>query len=77
MAIGTVKFFKREKGWGPIASEELPAGKDAFAHFSVIEGDGVRELTAGESVEFDYEPAQQDSFQFRATRVRRITATRR
>ena len=72
MAIGTVKFFKRENGWGAIASEELPTGKDAFAHFGVIEGDGFRELTAGERVEFDYEPAQQDSFEFRATRVRRL-----
>jgi cold shock protein len=72
MAIGTVMFFKREKGWGAIASEELPAGKDAFAHFSVIQGEGFRELTAGEGVEFDFEPAQQDSFEFRATRVRRL-----
>jgi hypothetical protein len=29
---------------------------DAFVDFSVIEGEGFRELTAGERVEFDYEP---------------------
>jgi len=72
VALGTVKFFKPEKGWGAISSAELPAGADVFAHFSVIEGDGFRELTAGERVEFDYKSACQDSFQFCATRVRRL-----
>jgi CspA family cold shock protein len=45
---------------------------DAFAHFSVIEGEGFRVLTAGERVEFDYDPARQDGFRFRATRVRQL-----
>jgi CspA family cold shock protein len=38
-------------------------------HFSVIEADGYRALQPGADVEFDYEPAVQDSFRFRATRV--------
>nr|WP_307867699.1 hypothetical protein [Saccharothrix coeruleofusca] len=33
--------------------------------------DGFRALEAGDQVEFDYEAAQQDSFRFRATRVRK------
>ena len=36
-------------------------------HFSVIEMDGYRELAAGDTVEFDYEPATRDSFDFGAT----------
>ncbi|WP_152362218.1 cold-shock protein [Microlunatus speluncae] len=72
MAEGTVKFWKSEKGWGAIASPELPEGLDAFAHFSAIEAEGFRELTQGDRVEFDYEPAVQDSFRFVATRVRKL-----
>lgn len=71
MTVGTVKFFKPEKGWGAIASADLPDGFDAWVHYSVIEGTGFRELAAGDTVEFDYEAAQQDSFRFRATRVRK------
>ncbi|MFG1798139.1 cold-shock protein [Nocardia sp. NPDC049149] len=72
MTEGIVKFYKTEKGWGAIASAELPAGCDAFVHFSVIEGTGFRALDPGDRVDFDYEAAQQDSFQFRATRVRKL-----
>jgi cold shock protein len=72
MARGMVKFFKPGKGWGAIASPELPDGLDAWVHFSVIEMDGFRALEAGDRVEFAFEEAQQDSFRFRATRVRKL-----
>ena len=72
VADGVVKFFKTEKGWGAITSDDLPAGRDAFVAFSVIEGPGLRDLDAGEVVEFDFEPGEQDSFRFVATRVRRL-----
>ncbi|QUQ67409.1 cold-shock protein [Kutzneria sp. CA-103260] len=72
MAHGTVKFFKREKGWGAISSPDLPPGLDAFVHFSAIEAEGLRALDPGDRVEFDYVPAQQDSFRFVATRVRKV-----
>lgn len=74
MARGVVKFFKEEKGWGAITSSELPAGQDAFVHFSVIEGSGYRALHAGDVVDFDYAPARQDSFAFVATRSRRVAS---
>ena len=70
MAMGTVKFYKSEKGWGAISSDELPAGHDAWVHFSVIVGEGYRSLEAGQQVEFSYEAARQDSFEYRATEVR-------
>lgn len=72
MAHGTVKFFRTDRGWGAITSPELPAGFDAWVHFSVIETDGYRALETGDQVEFDYEAAQQDGFRFRATRVRKV-----
>ena len=60
------------KGWGAIHCSELPAGQDVWVHFSVIEGVGYHALHAGDIVDFDYEPARQDSFTFRATRARRV-----
>lgn len=72
MATGVVKFFKVEKGWGAISSPELPEGLDAFVHFSAIEAEGFRVFEQDDRVEFDYVPAQQDSFRFVATRARRI-----
>jgi len=36
MAYGVVKWFKAEKDTGAIRSAELPPGRDAWVHFSVI-----------------------------------------
>ena len=48
--IGTVKFFNTEKGYGFISRED---GDDVFVHFSNIEGDGFKNLTEGQTVEFE------------------------
>jgi CspA family cold shock protein len=53
MATGSVKFFKPEKGWGAISSDELPPGVDAFMHFSVIEAGGFRTFDEGDLVDFE------------------------
>jgi CspA family cold shock protein len=71
MTRGTVKFWKPEQGWGAISSPDLPPGRDAFAHFSDIVGDGYRVLEAEDTVEFDLHEQQQDSFDFVATNVRK------
>jgi CspA family cold shock protein len=65
---GTVKFFKADKGWGGIESDQTPA--DVWVWISTIEGDGYKSLTAGEAVEFRWEPAFQDSWRCSATWVR-------
>jgi CspA family cold shock protein len=70
---GTVKFYSPTKGWGGIESTETPG--DVWVHFSVIEGEGYRELLEGEAVEFRYEAARQDSWRYRATWVRRLPET--
>ena len=50
MAVGTVKWFSNEKGYGFIEREE---GEDVFVHFSAITMDGYKTLTEGQRVEFD------------------------
>ena len=50
MAVGKVKWFNAEKGFGFITSEE---GKDIFVHFSAINADGYKTLEEGQTVEFD------------------------
>ncbi|TDT72405.1 putative cold-shock DNA-binding protein [Hypnocyclicus thermotrophus] len=50
MALGTVKWFNSEKGFGFITSEE---GNDVFVHFSQIQKDGFKTLEEGEKVSFD------------------------
>ena len=50
MATGKVKWFKDEKGYGFIETDE---GGDIFVHFSAIAGEGYRNLNEGDQVEFD------------------------
>jgi cold shock protein len=51
MATGVVKWFSDEKGFGFITPDD--GGRDAFVHFSAIEGDGFRTLTEGAKVEYE------------------------
>ena len=53
MAVGTVKWFNSEKGFGFIEPED--GTPDVFAHFSAIEGNGYRSLDEAQRVEFDVE----------------------
>lgn len=50
MAVGKVKWFNSEKGFGFITSEE---GKDIFVHFSAIQADGYKSLEEGQTVDYD------------------------
>ena len=52
MANGTVKWFNETKGFGFITTDE---GKDVFAHFSAIQGEGFKTLAEGQAVSFDIE----------------------
>ena len=51
MAIGTVKWFNADKGFGFIAPEDGSA--DVFAHFSAINSGGYRSLNEGDKVEYE------------------------
>ena len=51
MATGTVKWFNESKGFGFIAPDG--GGKDVFAHFSAIEGNGYKSLRENQKVTFN------------------------
>jgi CspA family cold shock protein len=50
MAVGHVKWFNPEKGFGFIRQEN---GEDVFVHYSAISGEGFRTLEEGQKVEFE------------------------
>ena len=81
--VGTVRVWHRDEGWGVIDSPETPGG--CWAHFSHLWNDlppdhrarevveisgGFREAFEGEHVDFEWEPANQDGYAFRAISVR-------
>jgi len=55
VALGTVKFFNAEKGYGFISRED---GPDVFVHFSQIQSSGFKTLQEGQKVEFEVGPGR-------------------
>ena len=51
MAVGTVKWFSSEKGYGFITPDE--GSKDLFVHYSAIQGEGYKSLNEGDKVEYE------------------------
>ena len=51
MAIGTVKWFNSEKGFGFISQAD--GAPDVFVHHTAIQMSGYRTLDEGQKVEFD------------------------
>jgi len=51
VAIGTVKWYNSEKGYGFIQPDD--GGKDAFVHVSAIERAGMNDLREGQKVSFE------------------------
>jgi CspA family cold shock protein len=56
MAVGTVKWFNAEKGFGFITPDD--GGADVFAHFSAIASSGYRTLDENQRVEFEIAQGQ-------------------
>jgi CspA family cold shock protein len=50
VAVGVVKWFNAEKGYGFISQE---SGPDVFVHFSAIQSGGYRSLNENDKVEFE------------------------
>jgi cold shock protein len=51
MLTGTVKWFNESKGFGFITPAD--GSQDVFAHFFVIEGEGFRTLSEGQTVQYE------------------------
>jgi cold shock CspA family protein len=72
---GRVLEWHSEEGWGVLATDALP--DNVWAHFSTIQAEGFRELTAGQAVTFSAEQAEQDEYRRRAVSVWLETGVRR
>ena len=53
MAIGTVKFFNLDRGYGFITNDA--GGKDAFVHISAVERSGMTSLREGQRLSYELE----------------------
>ena len=51
MAVGTVKWFNPQKGFGFIQPED--GGADVFVHISAVEQAGLTTLNDGQKVSFE------------------------
>ena len=64
---GTVKWFNEGKGFGFIAPDS--GGKDLFAHFKEIQGEGFKVLSENQRVQFEVTQGQKG---LQASRIRAI-----
>ena len=53
MAVGTVKFFNTQRGYGFVQPDG--GGKDVFVHISAVERAGMATLNEGQKISFDEE----------------------
>jgi CspA family cold shock protein len=67
MALGTVKWFNAQKGYGFLRPED--GGKDVFVHHTAIDMKGYRSLTEGERVSYELEPGQKG---YQAIKVKKL-----
>jgi CspA family cold shock protein len=51
LAIGTVKWFNAQKGFGFIRPDD--GGKDVFVHISAVERAGLGSLNEGQKVKYE------------------------
>jgi CspA family cold shock protein len=51
MAVGTVKWFNPQKGFGFI--QPVDGGKDVFVHISAVERAGLGTLNEGQKVRYE------------------------
>ncbi len=56
MAVGTVKWFNSQKGFGFIQPDD--GGKDVFVHISAVERSGMRTLDRDQRVSYELETDQ-------------------
>ncbi|MGD9831935.1 MAG: cold-shock protein [Piscinibacter sp.] len=64
---GTVKWFNESKGYGFITPDG--GGKDLFAHFKEIQGEGFKTLAENQRVQFEVTQGQKGP---QASRIRAV-----
>jgi len=57
MAVGTVKWFNSQKGFGFIQPDD--GSKDVFVHISAVERSDLGTLNEGQKLTYDLEKGQQ------------------
>ena len=57
MAIGTVKWFNAQKGYGFIQPDD--GSKDVFVHISAVERSGIGNLREGQKLSYELERGNQ------------------
>lgn len=67
MARGRVKWFNDAKGYGFI--EQPDGDEDVFVHFTAIQMDGFKTLTAGQEVEFEVKQGEKGLHASSVTRL--------
>ena len=67
MARGTVRMFSDQRGFGFITPDD--GSKDVFVHHSAIEGEGLKNLSEGEVVEYEVEQSEKGPRAKNVTRV--------
>lgn len=68
--IGTVRWFKDEKGYGRLTADD---GEVLFVHFTHIAGEGFRSLNQGQRVSFVWDGGMADHGRRAASDVRVAT----
>ena len=53
MAVGTVKFFNYDRGYGFISNDD--GGPDAFVHVTAVEAAGMTSLNKDQRVSYELE----------------------
>ena len=64
---GIVRDWRADEGWGVVECAGAPGG--CWVHFSAVVMAGYRELSAGQVVTVEHEPADQDGYRYRAVWV--------
>jgi CspA family cold shock protein len=67
MAMGKVKWFNDQKGYGFITPDD--GSRDLFVHYSEIQGEGFKSLQEGQAVEYEKIEADKGP---KATKVRPV-----
>ena len=68
MAVGVVRAWHDDEGWGVLDSDETPGG--CWAHFSSLSMSGYRRASTGDRVSFPHSQIAQDGFEYVAQEVK-------